>query len=209
MLLVQTMATTGLVLFVTCAAAQGTSGPRFGGPDSVEVELEERYEFWGDWQTALKDDHGFALSFDYTAVLLSASDTFSDSTGVGGIARVYGAWDLFNEGAGALVWKFEHRHEFGDTSPFDFSLGQMGYVGLQEPPFNDSGFRTQNLYWRQRMNGGRSTLIARLLDVTDYVDAFALANPRLHFMNLTFSTRSAEIRTPNEAAVGPCYSDKF
>ena len=203
---------TGLVLFVTCAAAQesaNTNSPKFGGPNAVEVELEEHYDSWGEWQTALKDDHGFALSFDYTAVLLSASDTVSDSSGVGGIARVYGAWDLFNEGAGALVWKFEHRHEFGDTSPFDFSLGQMGYVGLQEPPFNDSGFRTQNLYWRQRMNGGRSTLIAGILDVTDYVDAFALASPWLHFMNFAFSTGSAAIGLPNDAAVGLAYGTMF
>ena len=192
-------------LFVTCAAAQGTSGPKFGGPNAVEVELEEQFESWGDWQKALKEDHGFAFSFDYTAVLLSASETFSDSTGVGGIARVYGAWDLYDKGAGALVWKFEHRHAFGDTSPFDMSLGQMGYVGLQEPPFNDSNFRTQNFYWRQRLNGGRSTLVAGVLDVTDYLDAFALASPWLHFMNFAFSTGSAAIGLPNDAAVGVAF----
>ena len=185
--------------------AETTSSPRFGSPDTVEIELERQYEGWDDWKKALKDDHGFAFSVDYTAVLLSANETFSDSTGAGGIARVYGAWDLVSDGAGALVWKFEHRHAFGDTSPFDFSLGQMGYVGLQEPPFNDSDFRTQNLYWRQRMNGGRSTLIAGVLDVTDYVDAFALASPWLHFMNFAFSTGSAAIGLPNDASVGVAY----
>ncbi len=194
-----------LFSFGVQALAQETRTPTFGGPNAVEVELEERHETWGDWQNALKNDHGFALSFDYTAVLLSATETFSDSTGAGGIARVYGAWDLYNEGAGALVWKFEHRHKFGDTSPFDMSLGQMGYVGLEEPPFNNSHFRTQNLYWRQRMNGGRSTLIAGILDVTDYVDAFALASPWLHFMNFAFSTGSAAIGLPNDAAVGVAY----
>ena len=85
------------------------------------------------------------------------------------------------------------ENAYGSTSPFAFSLGEMGYVGLQEPPFNDTDFRTQNLYWRQRMNGGRSTLIAGVLDVTDYVDAFALASPWLHFMNFAFSTGSAGI----------------
>ncbi len=78
-------------LMVTCVAAQETSGPKFGGPNAVEVELEEQYESWGDWQKALKEDHGFAFSFDYTAVLLTASGTVSDSTGAGGIARIYGA----------------------------------------------------------------------------------------------------------------------
>ncbi|MEL7449252.1 MAG: carbohydrate porin [Pseudomonadota bacterium] len=90
-------------------------------------------------------------------------------------------------------------------SPFDFSLGQIGYVGLQEPPFNDSHFRTQNLYWRQRMNDGRSVLVAGVLDVTDYLDAFALASPWLHFMNFAFSTGSATIGLPNDAAVGVAF----
>ena len=184
---------------------QSAASPAFGGPDAVEIQLAEQYESWDDWKKALKDDHGFAFSVDYTAVLLTANETFSDDTGAGGIARVFGAWDLYNEGAGALVWKFEHRHAFGDTSPFDFSMGEMGYVGLIEAPFNDSEFRTQNLYWRQRVNGGRSTIVAGVLDPTDYVDAFALASPWLHFMNLAFSTGSAGIGLPNDAAVGIAY----
>jgi porin len=158
-----------------------------------------------EWRQRLKQDHGFSFSVDYTSVVLSANETFSDSTGAGGIARVYGVWDLWNEGAGALIWKFEHRHAYGNTSPFDFSMGQMGYVGMQEPPFNDSNFRTQNLYWRQRLNGGRSTLVAGIMDPTDYVDAFALASPWLHFMNFGFSTGSAAIGLPNDAAVGVAY----
>ncbi len=201
-----------LALFAPIAAAQEdvagiASGarPGFGGPDAVENQMAEDSESWAEWKIGLKDDHGFAFSVDYTGVVLAASQTFSDDTGAGGIARIYGSWDLWNEGAGALIWKFEHRHAYGDTSPFDFSLGQIGYVGLQEPPFNDSDFRTQNLYWRHRMNGGRSTLIAGILDVTDYVDAFALASPWLHFMNFAFSTGSAAIGLPNDAAVGIAY----
>ena len=185
-------------------AASGTT-PGFGGPDAVENQMAKDSESWDDWKKNLKEDHGFAFSVDYTSVLLTASETFSDDTGAGGIARIYGAWDLWDEGAGALVWKFEHRHRYGDTSPFDFSMGQMGYVGLQEPPFNDSEFRTQNLYWRHRLNGGRSTLIAGILDATDYVDAFALASPWLHFMNFAFSTGSAAIGLPNDGAVGIAY----
>ncbi len=191
---------------VSIAQESDVSGtPGFGGPDAVENQMEKDSESWAEWKKGLKDDHGFAFSVDYTGVVLAASETFSDSTGAGGIARIYGSWDLWNEGAGALIWKFEHRHAYGDTSPFDFSLGQIGYVGLQEPPFNDSDFRTQNLYWRHRMNGGRSTLIAGILDVTDYVDAFALASPWLHFMNFAFSTGSAAIGLPNDAAVGVAY----
>ena len=185
--------------------AESGATPGFGGPDAVENQLDDDSLSWNDWKKSLKDDHGFAFSIDYTSVLLTASETFSDDTAAGGIARIYGSWDLWNDGAGALIWKFEHRHAYGDTSPFDFSMGQMGYVGLQEPPFNDSDFRTQNLYWRQRLNGGRSTLVAGIMDATDYVDAFALASPWLHFMNFGFSTGSSAIGLPNDAAVGVAY----
>jgi len=197
-----------LCIFSTWSNAQESetpSTPRFGGPDAVENQLAEDKVSWNDWKKWLKIEHGFGFSVDYTSVVLTANETFSDSTGAGGIARIYGAWDLWSDGAGALIWKFEHRHAYGDTSPFDFSMGQMGYVGLQEPPFNDSDFRTQNLYWRQRMNGGRSTLVAGIMDPTDYVDAFALASPWLHFMNFGFSTGSAAIGLPNDAAVGVAY----
>jgi porin len=195
----------GLSLLAAAAAAQQAPRPGFGGPDAVENQLAEDKLSWNDWKKQLSDEHGFGFTIDYTGVVLTANETFSDSTGMGGIARIYGAWDLTSDGNGSLVWKFEHRHAYGDTSPFDFSLGQIGYVGLQEPPFNDSDFRTQNLYWRQRMNDGRSTLIAGVLDVTDYVDAFALASPWLHFMNFAFSTGSAAIGLPNDAAVGVAY----
>jgi porin len=202
-----------IIAAILCFAATGSMAqeagnqvqPRFGGPNAVENQMESDNQSWDGWKKALKDDHGFALSMDYTGVLLTASEAFSSDTAGGGIARLFGAWELTGEGAGALIWKFEHRHAYGSTSPFAFSLGEMGYVGLQEPPFNDTDFRTQNLYWRQRLNGGRSTLIAGVLDVTDYVDAFALASPWLHFMNFAFSTGSAGIGLPNDASVGVAY----
>ncbi len=202
--------TTALALCLSTAAAaaqapepQGTPG--FGGPDAVENRITEDVASWDETRQRLIDDYGLAVSFDYTAVMLTASETFDDKDGTGGIARIYGTYDLFDVENGTLVWKFEHRHAYGSVSPFDFSLGQLGYVGLQEPPFNDTDFRTQNLYWRQRMNGGRSVLIAGVLDVTDYLDAFALASPWLHFMNFAFSTGSAAIGLPNDAAVGIAY----
>lgn len=194
-----------LPLRIVAQDAEPTTTPGFGGPNAVESQIAEDADAFIDWKTRMKDEFGLSISGDYTGVLLYANETASDSTGSGGIARIYGTWDLLDEGVGALVWKFEHRHAYGDTSPFDFSLGQMGYVGLQEPPFNDSDFRTQNLYWRQRFNGGRSVLIAGVLDVTDYVDAFALASPWLHFMNFAFSTGSATIGLPNDGAVGLAY----
>ena len=150
----------GIAQSATGQETEPVTTPGFGGPDAVENQMAEDSKTWVEWKTNLKDEYGLSLSADYTSVLLTATETSTDDTGAGGIARIYGTLDLMDEGVGALVWKFEHRHAYGDTSPLDFSLGQMGYVGLQEPPFNDSDFRTQNLYWRQRLNGGRSTLIA-------------------------------------------------
>jgi porin len=196
----------GFTLLSAHARAQEPATPAFGGPNAVENQVQSDFgETWDEWKQNLKDDFGLVLSLDYTGVWLTANETFDDQNGAGGIARAFGTFDLFDVENGTLVWKFEHRHAYGDVSPFDFSLGQIGYVGLQEPPFNDSGFRTQNLYWRQRMNGGRSVLIAGVLDVTDYLDAFALASPWLHFMNFAFSTGSASIGLPNDAAIGVAY----
>jgi porin len=63
------------------------------------------------------------------------------------------------------------------------------------------------------MNDGRSVLIAGILDVTDYLDAFALASPWLHFMNFAFSTGSATIGLPNDGALGVAFgtmlTDRF
>ena len=202
----RTFVAIGACILASPAWAQQSSGPGFGGPNAVENQIADDFgETWDDWKQDLKDDYGLVLSFDYAGVALTANETFDDKVGSGGIARAFGTFDLFDVENGTLIYKFEHRHAYGSVSPFDFSLGQIGYVGLQEPAFNDSDFRTQNLYWRQRMNGGRSTLIAGVLDVTDYVDAFALASPWLHFMNFAFSTGSAAIGLPNDAAVGVAY----
>jgi porin len=179
---------TAITLIAGQALAQGSEGPGFGSPNAVENQVEYDFgETWDAWKKNLKDNLGLVLSMDYTAVALTANETFDDKEGTGGIARIFGTLDLFNI--------------------------ENGYVGLQEPPFNDTDFRTQNLYWRQRMNDGRSVLIAGILDVTDYLDAYAMASPWLHFMNFAFSTGSATIGLPNDAAVGIAFgtmlTDRF
>ena len=72
------------------AAAQDTSGPGFGGPNAVENQIEDDVVSWDGFRQNLIDKYGLTVSADYTAVLLSANQTFSDDTGAGGIARVYG-----------------------------------------------------------------------------------------------------------------------
>jgi porin len=71
--------------------------------------------------------------------------------------RFFGSWELIDRSGdhpGALVWKFEHRHGYSDVPPSGFGF-EAGYVGLVGPPFSDQGWRTTNLYWRQRFAAGR------------------------------------------------------
>ena len=190
----------------------------FGGPNAVGNVLEDDArskpatitkrvtQGWFDWKKKVQDDHGFSIGIDYTAVGLASSEkggSGEDNAG-SGMVRLFGSWDLVGRGTkntGALVYKLEHRHSYTDVSVKDFGFDQ-GYVGLIEPPFSDQGTRWTNLYWRQRLNEGRATIVAGMLDVTDFVDVYALASPWTGFMNFAFSTGSASMFVPNDAAFG-------
>lgn len=177
--------------------------PSFAGPDAVETLLSDGSPDWSAWKRELKVNHGLSFGFDYSAVFLSANDVSANDTAAGGIARAYGMIEPIRNGA--LIFKVEQRHSFGQPAPANLAANELGYAGVLARPFNDSEFGTHNLYWRQRMNGGRSTLIVGVLDPTDYVDSFALASPWKHFMNQAFSTGSAAIGLPNDAAFGVAY----
>jgi len=200
----------------------GSVAKNFGGPNAVPNQIEEDRreaglspvwrtkagEAWDTWKGGLKEDHGFGLGLDYTAVYFNASDTFpgAEDSAAAGNFRLYGDWELFNRGEannGALIWKVEHRHDIGDTAPSPaWAPANFGYIGLMGPPFNDSGFRIQNLYWRQRLADDRFTVVAGTIDVTDFVDVYGLASPWLHFSNFTFSTGSAAMDLPNDGGLG-------
>ena len=190
----------------------------FGGPDAVENTIEEDarsvpsmveerlLEPWFQWKQELQDDTGFSFGLDYTPVYLkSSADGFSgEDKASSGMLRVFGTWELFRRGSpnnGSFVWKIEHRHSYTDISPQGFSFDQ-GYVGLFEPPWSDEGTRFTNLYWRQRLAGGKATVLAGMLDVTDFIDVYALASPWTGFFNFAFSTGSATMFVPNDATTG-------
>jgi porin len=199
----------------------------FGGPDSVPNRIASDAEdagkaegigfgdSWDSWKQGLQADYGFGLGLDYTGVYFAADDAAglalpdgaqSDKAAAGNL-RLYGAWDLLGRGAentGALVWKIESRHNYSSspTPAQTWAAVDLGYVGLIGPPFNDDGFRIQNFYWRQRFDGGRYSLVAGTIDVTDFLDVYGLASPWLHFSNFAFSTGSATIDTPNDGGFG-------
>jgi porin len=203
-----------LLPFVTQAGEQR----RFGGPNAVENVIEDDatssgglvtkrlLQSWFEQKAALQDAYGLSFGLDYTGVYLR-SDTegvSGEDNASGGIFRFFGAWDLIDLGdsdKGALVWKVEHRHRYGDLAPSAFGFDQ-GVIGLIEPPFSNEGSRLTNLYWRQRLAEGRITLTGGFLDVTDYVDVFAMGSPWTGFMNFAFSTGSTTAYLPNDATLG-------
>lgn len=194
-----------------------SSAPLFGGPGAVENQIdtdaepvsalmkERVLQPWFEWKTSLQEQTGLSFGLDYIGLYLGADNSAGEDKAAGGILRFFGSWDLIGRGSpnsGALVWKVEHRHRYGDVAPSDFGLGPLGYVGFIGAPWNDQGTRLTNLYWRQRFNMGKATVIGGYFDVTDYVDTFVGGSPWTGFANLAFSTGSASMFLPNDATLG-------
>ena len=190
----------------------------FGGPNSVPNLIEADLsmgERWDDWKKSLQEEHGFGLGMDYTALYFQADDaqglalpdgTQSDSAAAGNL-RLYGTWDLVGRDSGntgSLIWKFESRHNLGGSpSPATtWAALDLGYIGLIGPPFNDTGFRVQNMFWRQRFAEGRYAMTVGTIDPTDFLDLYGLVSPWLHFSNFAFATGGAAIDLPNDGGFG-------
>ena len=192
-----------MALLMACQALSEDVG--FGGPDAVPNQLQKDKAGWGEFKQSLTDD-GLSFTVDYSSVALKASDSVqgSDDNAAGGMVRFYGQWDLLGEGSdstGSLIWKIEHRHDYTDTAPKSFLFG-AGALGLEVPPFSDEGARMTNLYWKQKLNNGRATVVAGFLDATDFFDVYALASPWTGFSNFAFSTGTTTVALPGDATLG-------
>jgi porin len=201
-------------------ASEGVAN--FGGPNQVENQLRDDaavdrpalFERWFEWKDGLTEKHGFSFSIDYSAVYLGANESPGEDRASSGMIRFFGSWDLAGRGTkntGAFIWKVEHRHAYTDVAPSGFSF-ELGHIGLIEPPFSDQGLRLTNLYWRQRLGGGRFTLMGGFVDPTDYLDVYALASPWTGFLNFAFSTGTTTIALPNEGfglAAGAMLTDSI
>ena len=207
-----------IVTALPAIAADSEGGQNFGSPNAVENQIaddaaltgsvfgDRLVQPWFDWKGRLQEKHGFGLGVDYTAVFLKASEQglSSEDAASSGIARIFGAWELVGRGtpnSGAFVWKVESRHRYGAIPPSALQF-ELGGIGLIEPPFSDQGGRVTNLYWRQKVGGGKVTLMGGFLDVTDYFDVFALASPWTGFLNFAFSTGTTAAFLPNDATLG-------
>lgn len=208
-----------LLLLTAASAAAADSGeiPGFGGPGAVENQIDTDaapapalikdrvLQPWFEWKASLQEQTGFSFGLDYIGLYLGADNSEGEDSASGGILRFFGSWDLVGRdtsNSGALVWKVEHRHHYADVAPSGFGLGSLGYVGFIGAPWNDQGARLTNLYWRQRFNEGKATVIGGYFDVTDYVDTFVGGSPWTGFANLAFSTGSASMFLPNDATLG-------
>jgi len=196
--------------------AQEEERPKLGSADQVDNRLaldklviHEFFELpflnpYFDFKNGLKEKHGFGFGLDYSALYFGTNSKMGEKNAGSGIARLYGSWDLVGRksgNTGAVVFKVEHRHAYGSI-PVS-SLGfDAGYVGMLNPAFNDNGFRTTNLYWRQRLGNGRFSFVAGFLDATDFFDVYALASPWMHFNNFNFSTGVAAVGLPNDGYLG-------
>ena len=190
---------------------------KFGGPESVARRIEDDVEPreaivkeralqpWFDWKESLLERSGVSFGLDYSNVFLWSDPSNGTNDASSGMLRFYGSWEAVGRGTantGSLVWKIENRHRYSDVAASAYGLSQLGYAGFIAPPFSDQGTRWTNLYWRQRLNQGRATVLGGYLDVTDYVDVWLGATPWTGFINLVFSTGSASMFLPNDATLG-------
>lgn len=185
-------------LLVASGPVQATN---FGSPEQVDNRIAEDNK---DRDLALKDQlaaNGLDIALDYSAIALGVNDPLdnADDTAASGMLRFYGSWQATDNGS--VVWKIEHRNSYTDTEP-RFLTFNAGITGLEAPPFSDQGSRLTNLYWKQSFNDGKGTVVAGFLDVTDYVDVYAVASPWTGFVNFAFSTGTNTMALPGDAALG-------
>jgi len=182
------------------------TGANFGSPDAVDNQIsEDNKKSKPGFKTQLEQNN-ISMGVDYSTVILGANNVMSvsDDNAGSGMVRFYGSWNPIGVGTkqtGGLVWKVEHRHSYTDTSVKDFEFGTGG-LGLVTPPFSDEGFRFTNLYYKQKFMDGKATVVAGFLDVTDFVDVFAMASPWTGFMNFAFSTGTTTMALPGDATLG-------
>ncbi len=196
-----------LCAIVGLTAARAEESPRggFGGPDAVPNQLLEDAKDRRITRESVAEK-GLNFTVDYSAIALGADDSLdgADDSASGGMLRFYGQWDLTGKetgNTGSLIWKIEHRHAYSDTSPKEFLFG-AGALGLAVPPFSDEEERLTNLYWKQKLNHGRATIVAGFLDATDYFDVYMLASPWTGFVNFAFSTGTTTVALPGDATLG-------
>jgi porin len=203
--------------------------PQFGGPTSVGGQLAEdaavvpQYRLqrlqdyldpWYQLKERVNQGHGLQFNIDESMLYQTATDSPGESDAASGIVRVYGQWELLARGSdnpGMLVFKGENRHRMGSAiTPFDLGF-EAGSIVPTGTFFSEFNYGITNLYWKQYFFERRLAIAIGRIDVTDFVDVYAMLNPLTHFINLAFSTNPT-IAVPNQgigAAAGGMVTDRF
>jgi porin len=191
---------------------------QFGSPDSVpkrieadRVERDTLFELefmkpYYEWKDRVQEKYGYTYALDYYPIFLKASDNLpgTDDDAASAVLRFSGFWQLLGRGTdstGTLVYLVEHRHKYTDNLPSPFSLESLGNVGFIGIPYDDDGWHLTNLYWNQEWANGFGVAVG-FLDVTDWVDVYALTSPWTDFYNFVFSIGAATMDLPDDAALG-------
>jgi porin len=192
--------------FQTNLHAQSASD-KLAGPGSTPAQLESdsqsKYR-WSDWKASLKDRTGLDFGFDFIGLGMVATESVGQNTAGTGVARLFAEWVLTGRGTkntGSLIGKVDYRHALGPV-PIKSFAGELGYAGIIGATYSDQRLRLTHLFWNQNFAQGRGAVYAGWLDVTDYVDAYALASPWQGFTNLQFQTGAGTIGGLPDAALG-------
>lgn len=200
-----------------------TSGPRsvyeqidqFGGPSSVGgqlaedaaiapqyrcQDLQDKFGGWYQFKTQVGQDCGLQFGLDETILYQAVDTSPGTDAAASGILRIFGQLELLGRGtdhSGSVVFKAEDRHRIGtDVTPFTLGL-QSGSAVLTGTTFNDFHLSVTQLFWKQYLWDKRLAVAVGRMDVTDFVDVYAMMNPQTHFLNLAFSTNPT-IAVPNQ-----------
>ena len=176
---------------------------QFGGPTSVSGQLAEdndvnvpdfrchrlqrHFEPWFDFKQRLDATCGLQLSVDESMFYQTATSSLGETDAASGLVRVYGQWTFLGRGSGnsgQLVFKGENRHRMGTgITPFDLGF-EAGSILPTGTFFNEFNYGVTNLFWKQRLFDGDLVFAVGKIDVTDFVDVYALMNPLTQFINL-------------------------
>lgn len=181
--------------------------------DSLSNEYLFELEFmqpYYQWKDRILEKYGYTYALDYYPIYLKASDSLqgTDDEAASGVLRFSGFWQLLGRGGGSgstgtLVYLVEQRHRYTDNVPGEFALENLGNAGFIGIPFTDDGsdLHLTNFFWNQEWQNGFG-IAAGYLDVTDWVDVYAMTSPWTDFYNFVFSIGAATMDLPDDAALG-------
>lgn len=188
---------------------------QFGGPSSVGGQLAEdaavapqyrcqdwhdHFASWYQFKSGIDEGVGLQFGLDETILYQGVDSSPGSNHAASGIFRMFGQLELLGRGtpnSGSIVFKAEDRHRIAASlTPFNLGL-QSGSAVLTGTTFSDFHLSVTQLFWKQYFFDKRMTVAAGRIDVTDFIDVYAMMNPQTHFLNLAFSTNPT-IAAPNQ-----------